>query len=605
MTLLLPFALLGCGPTPPTLAPDAAPLPPLDGALRVVVSATAPSTQRFTVTEAVPTDGLAEVTLTMAVWTPGSYLVREYARWVETLTAVDAEGRARAVRKTGKDRWAVDAAGTASVTVVATVVAREPSVRSNALDADGGALVGAATFLRPAHRPDTAWDLTFEGPAAWQVVTPLPAHPDGQPGHVVAADYDALVDAPVLWGPVDVQRFDVDGVPYRLASLGGDGWWDFAEAAAAVGKIAAVETQLWGVVPYAHYDVLQVIAEGGGGLEHKESTLLYARRAQGRDPAARRDWYGLVAHELFHAWNVKRLRPVGLGPFDYQAEVLTPSLWIAEGLTAYYDDLVVRRAGLSDDAQYLAQLSKAISGLQTTPGRAVQPLADASTDAWIKHYRPDEDADNRQISYYTKGAVVGFLADAAVREATGDRASLDTVLRLAWSRFSAGEGYTEEAFEALFSEVAGRDLQPRLDAWVRGTEELDYASALAWFGLRFRPAEAPKEGEPLPVYTGLEDGAAKVAEVPRGTPAWDAGVLVGDELIGADGIRIVDGALGAAVVGRAPGDAIALLVARRGALRTLSLTLAAKPTETWTLEPDPDAGPAAVARRAAWLGGDR
>lgn len=599
------LALLACGRPDPVWRPDARPLPPLDDAIRVVVTVDAPSTSRLTVEESVPTAGLDAVTLTMAVWTPGSYLVREYARLVETLVAVDAEGQPRAVTKVGKDRWTVASAGTASLTLRATIVAREPSVRSNAIDADGGALIGAATFLRPAHLPDAAWDLSFVGPAAWSLVTPLPAHADGAPGHVVAADYDALVDAPLLWGPADVQTFDVLGVPHRLASLGGQGWWDFPAAADAVAKIGAEEARLWGVVPYAHYDVLQVIAEGGGGLEHKESTLLYARRVQGRDPAARRDWYGLVAHELFHAWNVKRLRPVGLGPFDYQTEVLTPSLWIAEGLTAYYDDLIVRRAGLSDDKAYLTQLSKAISGLQTTPGRRVQPLADASTDAWIKHYRPDEDADNRQISYYTKGAVVGFLIDAAVREATGGRADLDAVMRLAWARFAEGDGYTEAGFEALISEVAGRDLQPELDAWVRGTEELDYGPALRWFGLRFEPAAEPAADALPALWTGLEGSGAKVGKVLRGTPAWDAGVQVGDELIGADGVRVVDGDLGAAVLGRAPGEVVSLLVARRGALRTLTLTLAAKPTETWTLQVDPDASPTAAAHRAAWLESDR
>ena len=584
----------GCVPPVPEIVVPAGPppLPPVDGAVRVVLRVPEPHAARVEVELTAP-GSPGEVTFRMPVWTPGSYLVREFSRQVETFEAVDAEGRSLPARKTAKNRWTVEGAG--AVTARYTVYAHELSVRTAFVEPELGVLVGAALFMEPLHLPGAAYDVTIEPPPGWpQIETGLDAHPSGEPNRWLARDWDELIDSPWIAGALDVRRFEVQGVPHALVTAGADEAWDLEATADEVRRIAEVEARLWGVIPYDHYDVLSVIAEAGGGLEHLDSTLVMGRRAHGRDPEAHGRWLGLVSHELFHAWNVKRLRPRALGPFDYEREVYTPSLWIAEGWTAYYDDLILVRAGLIDGEEHLKRLGKALGALQRGHGRRVQPLSESGFDAWIKHYRPDENAANRDVDYYVKGALVAWLLDATIRANTGDLRSLDDVLRLAWQRFPAG--YEEAELRAVISEVAGVELGPALAEMVDGTGELDWAPALSWWGLRF---VAPEAKEPPEVWTGLEVGVT-VGTVPRGSPAEAAGVLTGDELIAVNEVRVGGGDLAPLLIGRAAGETISLLVARRGRLITLPVTLATRPTETWELEIDPGASPAAAARRDRW-----
>ena len=313
-------------------------------------------------------------------------------------------------------------------------------------------------------------------------------------------------------------------------------------------------------------------------------------------------WLGLVAHEHFHTWNIKRLRPRGLGPFDYEREVYTPSLWIAEGLTSYYDDLLLVRAGLMKESEYLDKLGANIAAVQGRPGRLVQPLAQASFDAWIKHYRQDENSVNSSVSYYTKGAVVGWLLDAEIRRATGGRASLDHVMRAAFERFRA-EGFAPDEFRALASEVAGTDLGPFFARTVDTAVELDFGGALQWWGLRFAPTAGRRGDDPVPGYLGATiDGGNLVQSVHRGTPAWDAGLAVGDEVIALDGARIDPGAIDWHLERRGAGHEGTLLVARRGRMVQVPLTLGEEPGRSWEVQIDPGASPQADRRRRAWLG---
>jgi predicted metalloprotease with PDZ domain len=309
------------------------------------------------------------------------------------------------------------------------------------------------------------------------------------------------------------------------------------------------------------------------------------------------------------------LRPAELAAFDYEREVHTRSLWVAEGVTSYYDDLLVHRAGLATREEYLERLSKSIERLQTTPGREVQPVELASFDAWIKHYRPDEHTVNSAISYYTKGAVLAFLLDAEIRRATGGERSLDDALRLAWERFaalgeaSAGGGFTREAFRQVLEETAGAALDPLLERALETTAELDYAGALEWFGLRFEePEEKPdRKGEPPAAWLGAEtavgDGRLVVIKVPRGTPAWEAGLSPEDELLAIDGYRVPPRGLGERLQALRPGRRSTLLVARRERLVELHVTFGEEPEASWKLEPDPAATVLQTARLAAWLTG--
>lgn len=564
----------------------------------------APHTHYVEVAVMVPTGGQATVDLRMAAWTPGSYLVREYARHIEAVEA-QAAGQPLGVSKISKNRWRVASAGADPVRVTYRVYCREMSVRTNWVEADFALLNGAPTFLTLVEDDSRSHDVQIILPPDWAtVMTGLPARSElGEHGYR-AADFDTLVDTPILAGNPVVHAFEVDGKPHYLVNEGEDGVWDGPRSASDAEEIVRAHWRLWGGrLPYDQYLFLNLLTQAGGGLEHRNSTVLMSNRwnTRGRKPYL--DWLRLVSHEYFHVWNVKRLRPVELGPFDYEREVYTKNLWIAEGVTAYYTELGVRRAGLCSDAEFLAALAGLIRRLQTTPGRLVHPLEMASYDAWIKLYRSDENSPNTTISYYTKGAVVAFLLDAKIRAATDDAKSLDDVLRLAYTRYSGERGFTREEFRAVAQEVAGVPLRDWFVSVLETTAELDYTEALNWLGLRFAPVEASgAEG-----WTGLEtrvvQGRLLVSQVRRETPGWHAGFNVDDEILAVDDDRVLPDQWQARLKQYPPGERVAVLIARRERLRRLEVTLAAEPPNVWKLEPRPDASDAQRARRDAWLAG--
>jgi predicted metalloprotease with PDZ domain len=335
---------------------------------------------------------------------------------------------------------------------------------------------------------------------------------------------------------------------------------------------------------------INLLTEGAGGLEHARSCVLMANRWVTRTRKAYLRWLELASHELFHAWNVKRLRPIELGPFDYEREVITPSLWVVEGITDYYGDVLVLRAGRSSPQEFLDSLSDKIEELQTTPGRAVRSLTLASMDAWIKLYRPDENTPNTSISYYTKGAVVAFLLDAAIRRATRDARSLDDVMREAYAHYAGTRGYAADEFRAVTERVAGVDLGAFWRRAIEGSDELDYTEALQVFGLQFKPVPPPLNGRPrawMGAATKVDAGRLLIAQVKRDTPAFTAGLNVDDEIVAIDDVRVRADRLDERLEQYLPGDRMHVLVARRDRMISLDVTLGAEPPRTWRLEVSP------------------
>jgi len=548
-----------------------------------------------------PTAGTPQVELMMAVWTPGSYLVREFSRHVEAVAASGPDGRSLAVEKSAKNRWTVATGGAPRVDVRYRVYSREMSVRTNWVDADFALLNGAPTFLTLAEGASRPHEVTLTLPPSWnRSMTALPALPGG-PHRYRAASYDELVDSPIVLGTPDVLEFTVEGTPHLLVNTGGGEFFDGRKAAADLETLAREHHGLWGGFPYDRYLFLNMVVEAGGGLEHAASTVLMTSRWATRTRRAYLNWLNLASHELFHAWNVKQLRPVELGPFQYERENYTRSLWIVEGFTEYYGDLLVHRAGLASRDEYLAGLSRAIEGLQTTPGRNVMPVDQASFDAWIRYYRPDENSDNVSVSYYTKGAVLAFLLDARIRRTTSGARSLDDVMRAAYARYAGPGGYTPEEFRAVAEEVAGASLADFWRSAVEGTEELDYTEALATLGLRFRSSGGAPGEALLGVTTRNDNGRLVVSRVARDTAAHEAGVNVDDEILAIDDVRVRADQLPNRLDQYSPGDRVSLLVARRERVIRLPVTLGEQPGRSWTLEADPDAGDPARAELARWL----
>ncbi len=568
--------------------------------------------------------------LMMPTWTPGSYLVREYARHVQDLRAQTPEGRVLPVQKVSKNRWRITTQGQASVVVEYKLFAREMSVRTNFVDSDLAVLNGASTFLTAVEHLDRPHLVELDLPEDWRgCVTGLPqvehegesAGKEAKEGkradralgsRFVASDFDQLVDSPLLCGSPTVHRFWALSKEYVFANSDESDGWDSDKSVRDLKRIVEEHVSFWGEAPYERYVFLNVNEGSGGGLEHKNSTLMMSRRFVTDERDDYLSWLGLVSHEFFHTWNVKRLRPKALGPFDYENENLTPDLWIAEGFTSYYGDLLLTRASVMNDDEYLEELSKTIDRVQNTPGRGVQSLSSASYDAWIKYYRPDDNAVNSGISYYAKGALVAFLLDAKIREHTRHKTSLDDVMRAAYKKFSGKEGFSSEAFRALASEVSGLDLSEFFRRYVDGTDELDYGPALSFYGLRFKPVE--EESKPH-ADAGSDGDGDDEASTWLGIDLSDRGVVtrvrsdgpaagqlnVDDELLAINGFRATPALVEQRLKHLRSGQKVTLLVSRRDKIREITVELDQAPDEKWEIEPHPKATMTAKHNRFLWL----
>ncbi|MEO8027468.1 MAG: PDZ domain-containing protein [Bryobacteraceae bacterium] len=552
----------------------------------------------------VPSAGKASVELKMAVWT--AYVIREYAKNVEGVEARAAHGGPLTIRKTAKNRWVVDTKGTDAAIISYRVYSHKLHVQDNWIDDEFALLSGAATFMTIVEPPSTKREHRVRVilPETWKTV--ISGMPERN-GELIAADYDTLVDSPIVAGNPAIYDIKVDGKLTQLVNVSEGGVFDGERAARDVGKIVEAARAMWGSLPYERYAILNMLTGGGGGMEHMYSTAIMGNREASKNPQRYHAWLSLVAHEYFHLWNVKRLRPAEIVPGDFEQEPYFKTLGIAEGFTSYYSPLLLRRSGLATDEEFYRDLSRTIEQLQATPGRLVQSLAMSSFDTWIKFYGPDENSSNTAISYYTKGEVVGFLLDARIRKASKGQKTLDDAMRLA---LATTPNYTLHDFRRVCEKVAGTDLIDFFQRAFESTEELDYSEALAWFGLKRAPsAPAAPTGrrgvQAGPSFLGAEvrseGGRLTVAAVRWGSAASKAGLSVGDEIIGVDDWTMTDWRtrLAAAKVG----SVLDVKLSRRDRELTRKVTVEADPTRWGLLAPDPAATAEQVAHRTAWLNG--
>jgi len=574
--------------------------------VRYRVSMPRPHTHLFEVEARFPGQDVLEAVL--PVWTPGSYLVREYARHVQQLSAVDEAGATLPVERVDKRTWRVQAHGRPA-TLRYRVYANELTVRTSHLDGSHGYFNGASLFLYAEALRSVPHHLLVDAPSGWSVFTALNPEADG----FLAPDYDTLVDSPVEIGPHTPIRFTAAGVPHEVVVWGGA--IDRAKLEADLRAICEAEAALWGGLPFQRYlFLIYLLDKGRGGLEHGASTALVYARQQLTAPKGWEDFLTLASHEYFHAWNVKRLKPRAFVPFDYAGENYTRLLWAFEGITSYYDNLLVRRAGRMSGPRYLCRLGEAFSVFQATPGRMVQTLEEASLTAWVKYYRQDENTPNSAVSYYLKGELVALFLDLEIRRATGDARSIDDVMRLLWARYGDGRGVPESAVEEAAAEVAGRELGSFFDRALRSTAELD-TSVLAHVGLQLRtriresasdkggtpPRLKPGEAKPRG-WTGIVPRGGSIGSVPEGSPAQAAGLYAEDEVVAIDGIRGDAGALVSRSDDRAPGETVRVTVFRRDVLVDVPVTLAQRPEDAVWLAPVDAPTEAQRAAFERWLG---
>jgi predicted metalloprotease with PDZ domain len=453
----------------------------------------------------IPTSGRSAIEIMMAVWSPGFYRVEDYSRRVEGLTAKAPDGSALKVEHPIKNRWNIETGGNARVVVSYRLNCRQGSVTTNYVGEPMGVFNGAATFVTLTERARRPHEVRFELPPAWKkTMTALEPAPDGASDHYRADDYDTLVDSPIVAGNPSVHEFEVDGSKHLLVDVGERGAWDGEQAARELEQLVRENRRFWGFLPFKRYLFLNVFRQGGGGLEHKNSTLLTASAPRAAHASRSFRWLSFVSHEYFHSFNVKRLRPVELGPFDYEHPPATGSLWIAEGLTSYFGDMIVVRAGLATTEDFLKAMSSDIEQLQNSPGRLVQSLEQSSLDVWSSGTSGVGRNREKTVNYYVKGPIVGFLLDARIQRATGGKKSLGDVMKQAYKLFGGERGFTPQEFRLTAQDIAGVDLKDWFRKNIASTDELDYTEALDWFGLQFAKAaaeETEKQEKPQKKWT--------------------------------------------------------------------------------------------------------
>jgi predicted metalloprotease with PDZ domain len=521
--------------------------------------------------------------LKLPVWTPGSYLIREYARHVQDFAVKDGSGRALNWQKINKNTWQVDSKGVKELVASYRVYSNELTVRTNELNDEHGFWNNAALLMFPAGQLAAPSTVTIAPYAKWKIATGLPRVP-GQANTFRAPNYDVLYDSPFEVSDFKEISFDVHGKTHRVV-MSGEGNYDLKKIAEDIAKIADEGYKIFGEFPYEDYTFI-VNLRGGGGLEHLNSTALQWNRFGFKPETRYKQFLGLVAHEYFHLWNVKRIRPDALGPFDYENENYTKLLWVAEGGTAYYESLLLRRAGLITDKEVLEARATTIEQLQTRPGRFETSLEEASFDAWIKYYRPDENAINNQISYYDKGEVVNMMLDVTIRTASGGAKSLDDVLRYLYNEFyKKNRNYTPADFQKAAELAAGRSLDDFFAKYVRGEAEIDYSGIVNGIGLQLVAAEPDKSKAYLGADLVEENGRLTIRTIPANSPAYEQGLNTGDQIVAIDGYRATNTFLQSYLAERKPTDVVRLTVFRFDKLRDVTFKLGANMRADYSFKP--------------------
>jgi predicted metalloprotease with PDZ domain len=593
------------------------------------------SPARYTVTPVNPRMHLFDVLCVMArpaasgqvfrlpSWLRGSYLVRDFAKHVQNIEASDAQGPLAITRLDKRSFRCAPAHGV--LTVHYQVYAFDDSVRKAYLDTSRGFFNGSSLFYCPVGCERAGFEIELKRPAdalckSWRVATTLTAKKIARDGYGVysAPDYETLIDHPVEMGTFEKLDFDVDGIPHALV-LSGKYELDRERVTRDLAKICHVERELFGQQPKLdqYLFLTRVTGSGYGGLEHKSSTALICSRDDLPQPGENalnkqyRTFLGLCSHEYFHLWNVKRITAQSFLDSDLASEAYTRDLWHYEGITSYYDDLFLRRAQILDAATYLDLLAENATRLQRTPGRELHSLTDASFEAWIKYYQPDENSANASVSYYVKGALAALCLDLTLR--LKSKITLDTVMRELWTRYGARNmGVPEGGLEKLAQELSGLKLKPLFDRMLRSTRELPLAELLMEFGVTAVLRSATSEsdaggrgsGNAPRAYVGLKlrAGETRVVQVLSGSPAAQADVSANDQLVALEGLRITP-ANWAVQSGRLQaGRDYSVQLFRGDELLTRTLRPAKPPLDTWTFELMKKTTSERLKRRKQWLG---
>jgi predicted metalloprotease with PDZ domain len=541
----------------------------------------------------------------LPAWIPGSYMIREFARNIISIGAT-SEGRKLRLKKLDKHTWqAAPCKGALEMTY--QVYAWDLSVRAAHLDQTHGFFNGTSVFLKVHGKEALPHIVDIQAPegesfSAWRVATSLRELKARRHrfGTYVADDYDELIDHPVEMGEFELITFQAHGVPHEMAITGKVPGLDVKRLTSDLKKICEEQIAFFEPnsksAPMSRYVFLTLaVGDGYGGLEHRASTALICARndlpvlGQAELTDGYRGFLGLCSHEYFHTWNVKRIKPAAFAPYALEQENYTTLLWLFEGFTSYYDDLILLRSGVIDASAYLKLVEKTINGVHRSRGRLKQTVAESSFDAWTKYYRQDENAPNAIVSYYAKGSLVALLLDLVIRRDTRGKRSLDDVMRALWRRYgrhfysaNGGVGVEDHELEALFDEITGLELKSVFDLAVRGTRDLPLADAFASMGITLSDQRKTNKLS-LNVRVQQEGGLCKLASVHETGPAHHAGLSAGDTLVAIDGIRVTGSNLDGLLQRYRVGDVVEVHAFRRDELMSFDVTLESDTAPQFTL----------------------
>lgn len=534
-------------------------------------------------------------------WTPGYYFILDYAKNIVSFRAVTEDSNPLKWSKTTKNTWRVETGGSQQVHISYDVYAFRVSVAESFLD-DGRAFIApAGVFMYVEGKLDLPCTVTVMPYKNFSTISTGLDQVEGKTNSFYAPGFDILYDSPILTGNQELMTFDVQSIKHTIA-IESPGEFDRQKIISDHKKMVESAVSFIGEIPYKHYTFI-IMNRGGGGLEHLNSMAVFTNTATfGQEPGYDR-WMSFVAHEFFHLYNVKRIRPIELGPFDYDRENYTTMLWVSEGFTVYYEYLVLNRAGLMSRDRVLKELSSVIRSYENIPGRLFQSAAESSLDTWIQFFNRSENASNTTISYYDKGCAIGMLLDLAIRYESGNRKSLEDVMKHLYLAYykEAKRGFTESEFRKACEDAAGKPLDEIFEIYVPTTSEVNYQKYLSCAGLKIDSEPKEASGAWLGIDTRMEGSNLVISRCEWNSPAYKAGLSPQDVINDINGEKATTELLNRISESGRPGDTISVTVTHRSKTNKTDIVLEKKIIRTFEIKPAPDMTPEQKAILDKWL----
>jgi predicted metalloprotease with PDZ domain len=516
--------------------------------------------------------GTGGIDFLLPVWRTGRYVLFDFAGGVQEVSAVDGSGSPLHWAKTDKSTWHVDKGRATGVAIRYKVYANEFGDRTRGLNEDHAFIDACAVLMYVERYRHAPLSVTVKPYQDWHATSGLESDPQN-PLRLLAPNYDVLADSPIEVGRQKDFVFEVDGKKHILMIFG-EANYNAETMIKDLTTIVKANKEFWGDLPYNKYVfMLHITPRGGGGTEHLNSTIMGTGPGSFKTPAGYQGFLGLVSHEYFHTWNVKQLRPRGISPYDYMHENYVKELWIAEGTTSYFDGLILVRCGLSPATQMVTSLAGTVQYDRQRPGNKIQSLSESSYDAWVKFWKGGQQSFNSESDYYGKGSAVSMLLDLEIRQRSNNKHSLDDVMRALYRRFPlSAKGYTVDDLQKISEEFAGSSLKTFFDNYVHATTPLDWESILRYAGLDLQALDSERKAS-LGAQTFDQNGRTMIRSVLTGTPAYDAGLDIGDELVAINGRRVRNSDLQDRIAEFKAGDKIKVTFFRDDVLREYDITL--------------------------------